>query len=106
MARELTVSIDAMGGDSGPGIVVAALARSVLRHPAVRFILHGDEPALKALLAKRAKLSERITIRHAAERVRMEEKPSLALRRGRNTSMWRAIWASPAWVCPRASAHR
>ncbi len=30
-------------------------------------------------------------IRHAPERVRMEEKPSLALRRGRNTSMWRAI---------------
>ncbi len=93
MARELTVSIDAMGGDSGPGIVVAALARSVLRHPAVRFILHGDETALKALLAKRVKLAERITIRHAAERVRMEEKPSLALRRGRNTSMWSAIEA-------------
>jgi glycerol-3-phosphate acyltransferase PlsX len=93
VARELTVSIDAMGGDSGPGIVVAAVARSVLRHPAVRFILHGDEAALIALLVKRAKLSERITIRHAAERVRMEEKPSLALRRGRNTSMWSAIEA-------------
>jgi len=72
-------------------MVVAALARTVLRHPAARFILHGDETALKALLAKRAKLAERITIRHAAEQVRMEEKPSLALRRGRNTSMWRAI---------------
>jgi glycerol-3-phosphate acyltransferase PlsX len=93
VARELTVSIDAMGGDSGPGVVVTALARSVLRHPAVRFILHGDEAALQALLAKKAKLAERITIRHAAERVRMEEKPSLALRRGRNTSMWSAIEA-------------
>jgi glycerol-3-phosphate acyltransferase PlsX len=82
-----------MGGDSGPGIVVAALARSVLRHPAVRFILHGDQSVLEPLLAKRAKLAERITLRHAAERVRMEEKPSLALRRGRNTSMWSAIEA-------------
>jgi glycerol-3-phosphate acyltransferase PlsX len=91
LARELTVSIDAMGGDAGPGVVVAALARSVLRHPAVRFILHGDEAELKPLFAKRAKLLERITIRHAAERVRMDEKPSLALRRGRNTSMWHAI---------------
>jgi glycerol-3-phosphate acyltransferase PlsX len=91
LARELTVSIDAMGSDAGPGMVVAALARTVLRHPAARFILHGDETALKALLAKRAKLAERVTIRHAAEQVRMEEKPSLALRRGRNTSMWRAI---------------
>jgi phosphate acyltransferase len=93
LAHELTVSIDAMGGDSGPGIVVAALARSVLRHPYARFILHGDEGALKPLLAKRAKLAEKVSIRHAAEQVRMDEKPSLALRRGRNTSMWRAIEA-------------
>jgi glycerol-3-phosphate acyltransferase PlsX len=91
LARELTVSIDAMGSNAGPGMVVAALARSIVRHPAVRFILHGDETALKALMAKRTKLAERVTIRHAAEQVRMEEKPSLALRRGRNTSMWRAI---------------
>lgn len=91
MTRDLTVSIDAMGGDAGPGIVVAALARSVLRHPAVRFILHGDEAELKPLLAKRSKLAEKVTIQHTTERVRMEEKPSLALRRGRNSSMWRAI---------------
>jgi glycerol-3-phosphate acyltransferase PlsX len=91
LARDLTVSIDAMGGDAGPGIVVAALARAVLRHPAVKFILHGDESELKPLLAKRGKLSERVAIRHATERVRMEEKPGIALRRGRNTSMWRAI---------------
>jgi glycerol-3-phosphate acyltransferase PlsX len=87
----LTVSIDAMGGDDGPGVVVAALARSAIRHPDVKFLLHGDEAALKPLFAKRAKLLDRIEIRHSAERVRMEEKPSQALRRGRNTSMWRAI---------------
>ena len=91
MARDLIVSIDAMGGDAGPGIVVAALMRSIVRHPAVNYILHGDEGELKPLLAKRSKLTGRVSIRHTAERVRMEEKPSLALRRGRNSSMWRAI---------------
>ncbi len=90
--RELTVSVDAMGGDAGPGIVVAALARAVLRHPGVKYILHGDETELKALFTpKRAKLLEFVTIRHAPERVRMEEKPSVAVRRGRNTSMWRML---------------
>ena len=93
MARELTVSVDAMGGDAGPGMVVAALARSVLRHPSAKFILHGDEAELKPLLAKRGKLSEHVEIRHAADKVRMEDKPSLVLRRGRNTSMWHAIEA-------------
>jgi glycerol-3-phosphate acyltransferase PlsX len=91
VARELTVSIDAMGGDTGPGIVVAALARSVQRHPLAKFILHGDEAKLKPLFARRAKLLERVTIRHAPDRVAMEEKPSIALRRGRNSSMWSAI---------------
>ena len=91
MNPTLTVSIDAMGGDAGPGVVVDALIRSVHRHPGVKFLLHGDEAQLKPLLEKRAKLSAVTEIRHSAERVRMEEKPSIALRRGRNTSMWRAI---------------
>jgi len=92
VSRELTVSIDAMGGDAGPSIVVSALGRAVPRHPGVKFILHGDETALNALLKKRLiKLTHRVSVRHAPGRVRMEEKPSLALRRGRDTSMWHAI---------------
>jgi glycerol-3-phosphate acyltransferase PlsX len=91
MARELTVSIDAMGGDAGPGIVVAALVRTALRHPDVRFLLHGDEAVLAPLLARRARLAERVTLRHAPGRVAMDDKPSHVLRRGRETSMWHAI---------------
>jgi glycerol-3-phosphate acyltransferase PlsX len=64
----------------------------VLRHPAVKFILHGDEAIIDKLLGKRrAKLAHRVSVRHAEAYVRMDEKPSLALRRGRKTSMWRAI---------------
>jgi glycerol-3-phosphate acyltransferase PlsX len=91
LTHDFTVSIDAMGGDAGPGIVVAALTQSILRHPRVGYLLHGDEAALKPLLQKNPKLAKHVEIRHSAERVRMEEKPSIALRRGRNTSMWRAI---------------
>jgi len=93
VSRGLTVSIDAMGGDAGPGVVVAAIARSIIRHPDVRFLLHGDEALLKPLLGRRAKLAVRTEIRHTPERVRMDEKPSQVLRRGRNTSMWRAVEA-------------
>jgi glycerol-3-phosphate acyltransferase PlsX len=79
-----------MGGDAGPSVVVTALTRSVVRHPTVKFILHGDEAELKALLAKRPKLAERVTLRFTSDRIRMDEKPSAALRR-RDSSMWRAI---------------
>ena len=96
MGQDLTVSVDAMGGDAGPGIVVAALARSAVRHPDVRFLLHGDEVQLKPLFARRGKLLNKVEIRHSPEQVRMDEKPSQVLRRGRNTSMWRAIEAVQA----------
>ena len=92
MSRELTVSIDAMGGDAGPSVVVSALGRSIQRHPGIKFIMHGDEPAIEKLLGKRgAKFAQHVSVRHAEAYVRMDEKPSLALRRGRKTSMWRAI---------------
>jgi len=92
VAGELTVSIDAMGGDAGPSIVVSALVRSLQRHPAVRFILHGDETALNELIAKRkSKFGSRVAVRHAPTRVAMDEKPSFALRRRRDSSMWHAI---------------
>jgi glycerol-3-phosphate acyltransferase PlsX len=91
VARELTVSVDAMGGDAGPGIVITALMRAVQRHPDVRFILAGDEQVLGPLLARHGRLKDRVQIRHAPDRVAMEDKPSHVLRRGRETSMWRAI---------------
>jgi len=90
-APTLTVSIDAMGGDAGPGVVVEAVARAIVRHPGVRFLLHGDEAQLTPLIAKRPKLAPSVDIRHTPDRVSMDEKPSQALRRGRNSSMWRAI---------------
>lgn len=91
MTRALTVSIDAMGGDAGPGIVVSALLRALQRHPNVQFLLHGDEAQLGPLLAKHAKLKGRASVKHATGRVAMEDKPSHVLRRGRDTSMWHAI---------------
>ncbi|HXS06452.1 MAG TPA: phosphate acyltransferase PlsX [Rhizomicrobium sp.] len=93
MARELTVSVDAMGGDAGPGIVITALMRVAQRHPEVNFLLAGDEKILSDLLARHPRLKERVQIRHAPDRVAMEDKPSHVLRRGRETSMWRAIEA-------------
>jgi glycerol-3-phosphate acyltransferase PlsX len=89
--RALTVSIDAMGGDAGPGVVVSALLKTIQRHSDVQFILHGDEALLKPLLARQPKLKDRATVRHAPGRVSMEDKPSHVLRRGKDTSMWHTI---------------
>ena len=91
MTRALTVSIDAMGGDAGPGVVVSALLKTIQRHSDVRFVLHGDEAQLTQLVTRHATLKSRCTISHAPDRVSMEDKPSHVLRRGKDTSMWHTI---------------
>jgi len=80
-----------MGGDAGPQAVLAGAAIGARRHPKTHFLIHGDEAILAPLLARHRALSKRAEIRHAPDVVRMEEKPSQAIRRGRNSSMWRSL---------------
>nr|WP_275297012.1 phosphate acyltransferase PlsX [Jannaschia sp. Os4] len=85
------MSVDAMGGDRGPEAVVAGLARAVHKEPAMRFVLHGDEAALRPLIAKRRGLSDHVEVRHAEGVVSMTDKPSQVMRNGKGTSMWAAV---------------
>lgn len=87
----IVISVDAMGGDTGPGAVVAGLAKSAKKNPEIGFILHGPEDVLQRLVARRRWLADRITIRDAANVVTMDDKPSRAMRQGKGTSMWSAI---------------
>ena len=80
-----------MGGDTAPQMVIDGLAISVIRHPNAKFLLHGDEARVEPLVARHPALKGRAEIRHIAECVAMDERPSVALRRRDATSMWRAI---------------
>ncbi|MEQ9517817.1 MAG: phosphate acyltransferase PlsX [Parvibaculum sp.] len=92
MAREITISLDGMGGDIGPSVIIAGAEIAHVRHPEVRFIMFGDETKLRTELAKAPRLADVSTIVHTDVAISMEDKPSQALRRGRKTSsMWQAI---------------
>jgi phosphate acyltransferase len=85
------ISIDGMGGDNAPGIVVEGLEHFAKLQPAFRFLLHGDEARLRPLLAKAPTAAPRTEIRHTAHSVAMDAKPGQAVRRGKGSSMWNAI---------------
>ncbi len=92
MLEKQTLALDAMGGDLGPEVVIPGAALAALRHPGLRFILFGDLAKMKPWLDKHPKLAAVAQMRHADVSVAMDEKPSQALRRGRNKSgMWFAI---------------
>jgi glycerol-3-phosphate acyltransferase PlsX len=94
MAQPVRIAVDAMGGDFGPKVTIAGAARALDRRPDSNFLLFGDEAAIRAELAAYPRLAERSELRHAAVSIRMDEKPSAALRQGRReSSMWMAIEA-------------
>lgn len=94
MTAALTLAIDAMGGDHGPEVTVPGVALAAERHPEARFILAGREDVLAPLVARYTALGERARILHADVAIRMDDKPSQALRSGRwKSSMWKAIEA-------------
>lgn len=94
MTATLVLSVDAMGGDHAPDIVIDGAARFLVgRRRSVRFLLHGDEPRLAARLERHPDLAAVSEIRHSDTQVDMSAKPSEAVRRARGSSMWNAVQA-------------
>lgn len=87
------LAIDAMGGDTGPEATVAGVAHALRRDPALSFSLFGDEAILAPVVARHKMLGDRVRIVHAPEIVSSEERPSVAIRRAKKTSMGLAIHA-------------
>ncbi|MGY6410285.1 MAG: phosphate acyltransferase PlsX [Alkalilacustris sp.] len=87
----VVISVDAMGGDEGPGAVVAGLELSARRNPDIAFLLHGDRAVLEPLVQRQRGLAARCTVVHAPAAVTMTDKPSHVLRHGQDTSMWSAL---------------
>jgi glycerol-3-phosphate acyltransferase PlsX len=94
MPRAVTISIDAMGGDHGPSVVIPGVAKALSRRPDTRFILFGNEKEIAPLLDAHPALKSASDLRHTEVAVRMDDKPSQALRAGRyKSSMWKALEA-------------
>ena len=83
-----------MGGDHGPKVVVPALQRVIERRPDLRFLVFGREDEVAPVMASFPKVAAASTFVHCDIAVRMDDKPSQALRHGRwKSSMWKAVEA-------------
>ncbi|SDX11885.1 phosphate acyltransferase PlsX [Marinobacter mobilis] len=80
----ITIAVDAMSGDRGPKVAVAAALDAVRENEALSIILVGNQAELEALLQEG---HPRITISEAVDVIRMNERPSHALRHKQNSSM-------------------
>lgn len=87
----ITVAIDGMGGDNAPGMIIGGIDIACSRAPNLRCLVFGDENQLKPLLENHPKAKAAVEIRHTTDVVRMDDKPTAALRSGKNSSMRLAI---------------
>jgi len=80
-----------MGGDSAPRMVVSGANIARRRHPQVKYMMFGREADVAPLLSKMPRLKAVTTLVHTDDVVGAEDKPSVALRSGRTSSMRLAI---------------
>lgn len=82
--NSITIAIDAMSGDRGPAIAVSAALDAVRENEALSIILVGQQSELEASLLEP---HPRVRIVEAVDVVRMNERPSHALRHKQHSSM-------------------
>jgi len=93
MSRTVRIAIDVMGGDNGAAITVPGAEIAALRRPDTEYLLFGDEKQIAPILAQQNRIRTAKVV-HTDVAVRMDDKPSQALRKGRKvSSMWLAIEA-------------
>ena len=93
MSDNLTLSIDAMGGDNAPDMVVEGVDTALERLTNVSFLLFGDEARLNPLLDRFPRARAVSQVRHTSDVVTNDAKPAHAVRQGRASSMRLAITA-------------
>ncbi len=89
LSKPIRIAVDAMGGDLGPQLTIAASLEFQSCSPNLQLILVGDQEIIRANLPANQK--KNLEILHAPQSVEMAEKPSTALRHKRESSMWKAI---------------
>jgi glycerol-3-phosphate acyltransferase PlsX len=87
------IAIDAMGGDTGPAVMLAGAETAYRRRGDLSFTLFGDESAIRAELEARPQLAAVSKVVHCPDVITPDDKPSQAIRRAKTTSMGQAIAA-------------
>lgn len=82
----MRIAVDAMGGDYAPGVIVegAILAANEYR---CKVVLVGDRSAIEQAITDKNLSPKYIEIHHAPGVIGMDESPSLALRRKKDSSL-------------------
>jgi len=86
----LRIALDAMGGELGPGEMVAGAIQAVAESD-LNVALIGDENVLNRILQQQSVPPSRLHVIHAAQTISMDESPFEAIRKKKDSSIVRAF---------------
>jgi glycerol-3-phosphate acyltransferase PlsX len=89
--QQITLAIDAMGGDNAPDSVITGADLALEGDDNIHFKIYGDESKVLPLLKKFPRLYARSEFIHCPQVISASEKPSNAIRNFKESSMHRAI---------------
>lgn len=89
--KKTIIALDAMGGDHGVESVIPGAALALKQNSNLEFLLFGNEIAIFRELEKFPALKKVSKIRHTIHSIANTDKPSDALRKGKDSSMRLAI---------------
>ena len=87
----MRIALDAMGGDYAPDVNIQGAIETVCNSGDIDIILVGDESVLIRELSGQRYPQNRISIKHASQTIGMDEPPTAAIRKKRDSSIRRGI---------------
>jgi len=87
----VTIAIDIMGGDRGPHVFLDAIKKILSNYKNVSIIICGTQSTLSLFTSTLAPYSQRITFETCEQVVEMTDKPALAIRQKKLSSMRKAL---------------
>tara|TARA_B110000438_G_scaffold267333_1_gene282099 strand:- start:1100 stop:2107 length:1008 start_codon:yes stop_codon:yes gene_type:complete len=91
MIDQVKIAIDTMGGENSPNKIIDGIQIFLKKNKETFFYLYGDENALKKILFTKKIPGKYYEIINTKDVILDDESPLKAAKRGKESSMWRAI---------------
>jgi len=91
MINKVNIAIDAMGGENSPKKIIDGINISLQSNQENFFYLYGQQDLLEKEIAKNKQIQQYCKIINAKDIVVDNESPLAAAKRGKESSMWKAI---------------
>ena len=91
MNNPIKIAVDAMGGENSPKKIIDGIKLSLEKNNNLTFSLYGKENEIKKAIGKNSLLNKNCQIINVHEVIKDDESPLAAAKRGKETSMWKAI---------------